>query len=694
MEEAPVEPVHRGMSAEELAAWRADTWEAIRTSKYACADFALIRERGQLVYRRVPDDERLAAWNTGRAHLRGSPLSLVRAHGLAALPGFLKTDWLRWLGGYEDGVAHLEAFMCLVSPEAAPRMARVAARRKKYRRVALAWLAEHAEIAALGLIPDALGAQGEARSDAEAALRFLADRDAAAVAGASDRYDAESRDLVAGLLARDPLAIGAKPPKRPPFLREAELPPLTLAGGGELDADGRDALLELLQSCPLDPPYAGIARLRASFAPGALEAFAGELVEQWVLGDAPGRHEWMLFAAALFPSEASGRRLGALAREWARKHQEKAKRACSALAQLADDRALMHLAHIAETTRFDGLRQHARALVLEAAEARGLTEGELGDRTVPDLGLAPDGTLALSYGARDFTVSLDEALRPLVRVGSAQGSPGGPAGSDAGSRSLPRPTREDDSEAVKAAKARFDALRADLEAVADRERRRMERAMVSGREWGLEAFRTLLVAHPLVGSLARRLVWSARGPSGDRTFRVAEDGSLADARDASLELPAGATVRVAHPVELPGDERAAWAGLFADYAILQPFEQLGRAVASPTPKERRATALERVAGRAVSAPKALGTLESRGFRRASAGEVGLFLRDAVGADGARLSVRLSVRPGCDISDLAHSPPQTTGAATVVDARGEGLTFGALSARDFSELVRDGLALGA
>ena len=184
------------------------------------------------------------------------------------------------------------------------------------------------------------------------------------------------------------------------------------------------------------------------------------------------------------------------------------------------------------------------------------------------------------------------------------------------------------------------------------------------------------------------------GPSGARTFRVAEDGSLADVRDASLELPAGATVRVAHPVELPGDERAAWAGLFADYAILQPFEQLGRAVASPTPKERRATALERVAGRAVSAPKALGILESRGFRRASAGEVGLFLRDAVGVDGARLVVRLSVSPGCDISDLAHAPPQTTRAATVVDARGAGVALGALSARDFSELVRDGLALGA
>ncbi|HRG96450.1 MAG TPA: DUF4132 domain-containing protein [Polyangiaceae bacterium] len=686
---AAEEPAHREMNAEELAAWRAETWAGIRAGTYACADYALVREPGrQLGYRRVPDVESLEAWNTGAARLRGSPLALVRAHGLAALPGLLKYDWFRWMGAYEGGAAYLEALMALVSPASAPRIARVAARRKKFRRVALGWLAEHAEIAALGLVPDALGPVGEARTDAEAALRFLADRDADAVARASARYDAETRAQVAALLARDPLAIGAKPAKRPPFLREAELPPVALVTGGALGADGRDALLELLQSCPLDPPYPGLARVHAACAPGALEAFAAELVEQWVLGDAPGRHEWMLFAAVVFPSEASGRRLGALAREWARKHQEKAKRACSALARLADDRALMHLAHIAETTRFDALRQHARDLVLEAAEARGLSPEELGDRTLPDLGLARDGTLALSYGARALTVSLDEALRPLVRIVGDGGEPTG-----ATSRSLPRPTRADDPEAVKVAKARFDALRADLDAVADRERRRMEAAMTRGRAWPLEEFRALLVAHPLAGSLVRRLVWTARTSAGERTFRVAEDGSFADASDAPFAIPAESAVRIAHPVELPPAEVAGWAAVFADYAILQPFEQLGRATFVASPEERAAMALERIAGRVAPAVKVMGLLESRGFRRESAGEVGRFLRPAMGAAGAPLVVRLTVSPGCEIASLAHAGEQTTTPATLEDARGRPLPLGELCARDFSELVRDASAVG-
>lgn len=684
------EPGHREMNAEELATWRAETWEGIRTGGYACADFALVREGGGLHYLRVPEAECLAAWNEGGAHLRGSLMALVRTHGLAALPGLLKSDWMRWLGAYDGGEEYLAGIMCLVSPAVAPRIARVAARRKGYRRVALAWLAEHAEIAATGLVPDAVGPAGEARSDAEAALLFLAARDRDAVGRASARYDEGTRAAVSALLARDPLLLGVKPAKRPAFLRDAELPVVTLRGGGVLDADGRDALLELLQSCPLEPPYAALARLRDACAPGALEAFAGELVEQWALGDAPGRHEWMLLTAVQFPSEASVRRIGALAREWARKNQEKAKRACSALAQLADARALMHLAHIAETTRFDALRKHASALVLEAAEALGLSPEALGDRTVPDLGLAPDGTLSLSYGARALTVSLDETLRPVVRVVGE----GEDAATSASARSLPRPTRADDAALVKAAKARFDALRADLEAVADRERRRMERAMTTGRAWSAEDFRAVLVAHPLSGHMVRRLVWAARDVAGERTFRVAEDSSFADAGDAPFTPSSDASVRIAHPVELTADELTTWVGVFGDYGILQPFEQLGRAVFAPTAKECKATELGRVAGRVAPARKVLGALESRGFRRESASEVGTFVRDAVAVDGARVVVRLTVTPGCDIESLAHAADQTTGAATVVDAQGAALPLGALSARDFSELVRDGTSLGA
>ncbi|KJS50975.1 hypothetical protein VM98_39685, partial [Streptomyces rubellomurinus subsp. indigoferus] len=73
--------------------------------------------------------------------------------------------------------------------------------------------------------------------------------------------------------------------------------------------------------------------------------------------------------------------------------------------------------------------------------------------------------------------------------------------------------------------------------------------------------------------LVRRLVWLAEADGTATAFRVAEDRTLADVRDEVFELPARASVRLAHPLLLGGD-LAAWSELFADYEILQPFRQL------------------------------------------------------------------------------------------------------------------------
>jgi hypothetical protein len=51
---------------------------------------------------------------------------------------------------------------------------------------------------------------------------------------------------------------------------------------------------------------------------------------------------------------------------------------------------------------------------------------------------------------------------------------------------------------------------------------------------------------------------------------VAEDPTFADVDDKARALPSGITVGVAHPWRIVLD-RAAWASVFADYAIIQPF---------------------------------------------------------------------------------------------------------------------------
>ena len=76
----------------------------------------------------------------------------------------------------------------------------------------------------------------------------------------------------------------------------------------------------------------------------------------------------------------------------------------------------------------------------------------------------------------------------------------------------------------------------------------------------------------------------------------------------------GGGVRLAHPARTPGlVER--WSALLGDYEIVQPLEQLGRAVRAPTPAEEEGERLDRTGAIAVPARKLLGTMEARGWRR-------------------------------------------------------------------------------
>ncbi|MCC7538325.1 MAG: DUF4132 domain-containing protein [Deltaproteobacteria bacterium] len=677
----------RAMTDEELASWRA---EIAKPNTFERCDFQYTGRGRKTEWLRVPEADGLAAWNERDAVTpTAGLLAWVARHGLATIPGFVRRRWLRWLD-YEGSADVMHALTSLVSPRIAPVIATIAAQRKKHRRAALAWLRAHPDVAALGLVPVAVGIPCEAREDAEAALVWLSGVGHAELLRATaSRYGDAALHAVDALLARDPLALDVKPPKPPGFLRESELPPLRARSGARLPDDAREALVEMLHVAPDDPRYVGLDRVRDACDPRSLGAIALGLLEQWVLGDAPGRAEWMLASVVHFPSPDAERRVASLAREWARKDAAKAARACRALAALGSDMALMHLAHIAETSRFEALRKEAAALVREAAEARGLTEAELADRTAPDAGLDADGSITLSYGTRSFRVTLDEALGPMVR--ERTGDQWGPR-----LKTLPRPSKNDDAKAAQSARARYDGLKDDLESIAKRQVRRFEHAMVEGRVWKRADFLAFVVGHPVSIHLASRLVWeqSTEAAGVWTSFRVAEDRTFADAADDPVELSADASVRIAHPARTPA-LASAWTGVFADYALVQPFEQLARATFAMTPDERHALAVARTAtGPGVAARRILGTLESRGWRREHGGHITAYARDVRGRDGASLVARLPLTPGFSIDMLAHDAGQSLGALVVSrPADRTPLPIASLDPVSFSELLRDALSLG-
>lgn len=480
----------RDATEAELAAWHAD----IDGNRSVYADYKPLYSSHEIV--RIPAADGIRVWNAGDGVLLQKPLQWVALHGLAILPGFAQRSWL----DYDTVDGYLEAVLSLVSPRIAPEVAK-AADRKHTRHAAYRWLVAHADIAALGLLPNALGQPGVAQRQARAVLRQLAlVGHRAAVEAAAARYGDAAALQIQALLDGDPLRLGTKAPKMPAFLRLGELAPVQLRNDATLDDAACTALVEMLQVVVSDTSYPGLAQICAHCTAQSLGAFALDLLEQWVLGDLPGRHEWMLFAVVHFPSEAGTRRLVDLARQWARKNAAKTERLAQALSALGTDVALQTLAHIADTTRYDPLRKTVAALVHEAAAARGLSADELADRVVPDVGLDSQGRLTLSFGSRTFVVVLDEALTPHIREQTEAGL--GPIAT-----ALPRPNKTDDAALATSARERFAALKQDLGAIAQRTLRRFERAMVDGRLWSVGDFATHIVAHPLLTHIARRLLW-------------------------------------------------------------------------------------------------------------------------------------------------------------------------------------------
>ncbi|WP_033218834.1 DUF4132 domain-containing protein [Kitasatospora phosalacinea] len=527
---------------------------------------------------------------------------VVAKYGPAAVPVALHTARMR--------PAQLAPLLLPVLDVAAARlMAQGLSTRKSVRATARSWFARHGVAGALLLVPDAVGKAGPARTAAGQALRLAAGRHGAGAvtAAAAGRYGERAAEAVAAVLAVDPLveALPARLPRPPSWPAVELLPPLPLRSGAVLPEPAVRRVLTMMALAKAGTPYPGLALVAEECAPGAWAAFCWAVFEEWRLAGMPAEESWALTQLGVFGDDGTARRLAPLLRQWPRQKAARwANEGLDVLAAIGTDVALGQLHGIAQRVRQHAVRVRAQEKIAEIALELRLTPEQLADRLVPDLGLDADGTTRLDYGPRSFTVALDPQLRPYLVDGSGKRR-----------TAVPAPTAKDDPELAPAARKRYAALKKELHAVGAEQIARLETAMVAQRAWSAAEFTSLLLAHPLLGQLTRRLLWTAEqnsGPDADgRTaFRVAEDRTFADVRDEPFALPADAVVRLAHPALLGGD-LAPWAELFTDYLVIQPFPQLGRPVCALTPGERAVDRLERFEGRTAGA-EALRALVRRG----------------------------------------------------------------------------------
>ena len=558
-------------------------------------------------------------------------------------------------------------------------------RLKSGRKVALTWFGRHGVEAARSLVPDAVGAAGKARSGAEAALRLVAGSSGdAAVVEAARTYGAEAAAAVESLLAADPLDnVPARVPKPGAWADPALLPQVLLRD--RTHALPLPAVGHVLTMLALSKPgevYPGLEVVREVCDPASLAEWGWEMFERWRMAGMPSKDGWALTGLGWIGDDETVRRLTPVIRAWPGEggHQ-RAVTGLDVLATIGTEIAMMHLNGISQRVKFKALRTRAQEKIQEVAEGLGLTSEQLADRLVPDFGLDGDGSMVLDYGPRRFVVGFDEQLKPYVSDENGKRR-----------KSLPAPGARDDAEPASAARKRFADLKKDVRTVAGDLIQRLEVAMVVRRTWTKAEFADLFAGHPLTWHLARRLVWVAEADGVRTAFRVAEDRTFADVEDDTLELPDAVRIRLAHPLDLSGALEE-WSEVFADYEILQPFAQLGRAVHVMTDEERAGAHLTRFENAVVPTGRLLG-MQRRGWARGEpqdAGIEGWFSREV----GPNRFVVLGLDPGIAVGYVDEFPEQTLRAVWINTrpddywpSRTTSLRFGDLDPVTASEVLAD------
>jgi len=587
------------------------------------------------------------------------------------------------------------------APEIALLMADWLSRVKTARPIALHWLTRHPGVATRTLIPVALGKPGKARDAAELTIRTLAARGFTdEIAEAAAGYGETVAQAIAAVVADDgTLTVPKVMPKIPSWADPRSLPQVLLQGRqAALPEESVRHLLLMLAVSKSGEPYPGVQKAKDLCDPASLAAFAWALFENWRAAEYPPKEAWAFDTLRWFGDDETVRHLSPMIRLWPGENgHQRAVTGLDVLADIGGGTALTHLYDISQKVKFKALKERAARRVTDIADDLGLTAEQLGDRLVPDLGLAPAGTLVLDYGPRQFTVGFDEQLKPFVT-------------DQAGKRlkALPKPGAKDDAELAPVAYQRFSGLKKDVRTLATSQIARFELAMVTQRRWTSQEFGEFFVGHPLLRHVVRRLVWAAFvgdgvGDEVGDTFRVAEDQTFADVSDDEYKLADGASIGIVHPVQLVhrGKEVTAWSDVFADYELLQPFEQLGRTVYTLTDEEKAAGVLTRFAGMETPVGKVLG-LERRGWQRGVPQDAGIqrWISRPLPGGG---SVTVELDPGISVGYVGEFGGIQRFRAVFLSSRHDGEDyrsgreyppFGRLDALTASEVLRDlGEAMG-
>ncbi len=191
----------------------------------------------------------------------------------------------------------------------------------------------------------------------------------------------------------------------------------------------------------------------------------------------------------------------------------------------------------------------------EYAKLRGMTEDDLRDQYLSDVGLDEQGGKTYDLGNQTVTAQLQKDMSFLVEL---------PNGKTA--KSLPK--KGADPEKYEAANKDFSEIKKSVKKNLNSRGKVLFEDFLSGRKRPAADWQASYLRNPLLREAASLVVWS----QGKKTFTL-RDGAPIDSAEQAYTIT-DQPICVAHPLEMKAEDVKAWQKYFTAHGLKQPFAQV------------------------------------------------------------------------------------------------------------------------
>jgi hypothetical protein len=236
-----------------------------------------------------------------------------------------------------------------------------------------------------------------------------------------------------------------------------------------------------------------------------------------------------------------------------------------ALGAMPSGDGIAQLAVLKVKVRFGTAQKVIDTAFAAAAERMGLSEGEIEELTVPDYGMQEVGVRREEFGEWTAELRVTGTTSTELSWVRADGKR---------QQSVPKAVKGEHAEALK----ELNQAAKDARTMLPAQNTRIENLYLAQKQWSFAAWRERYLDHPLMGVLARRLIWTFQ--QGDqRESGIWHEGRMVGQDGQPLAwLDDSTSVELWHPLQETTERVLAWREWLADREIQQPFKQAHREI--------------------------------------------------------------------------------------------------------------------